>query len=583
MIILPYKSKYRFQLVLCFILTFSLAFTSCKTKQKSTEIKQTKASVKASDEVEFTRRYLEALDEKLLGNYKQAIELFLYLNNINPGNYGVNYQLGEILTITQNFDQAEDFAATAFKIDPNNYWGALLYAGILEKNLKLKEAEVIYRKLLESRPREQAFLQNLLNVLSKQKKHLEAIKILDKWENINGIAEELYIERYNLFNATGKTKEALEQLEKAALLFPENAGTYLGMIAQTYEEQGKKDKAVAFYEKVLEVEPDNPLIHLALADFYRNKGDNAKSFEYLKTAFENPKVDIDTKMKILLAYFETSQIFPSRKKEMDELFAIMEKVHPNDSKTKAFKGDLLLIERKYEEALSLFKEIVEMGNNQYIFRKTILDILYEQKKWEELIIEAEKVIELHPTVSHSYYLKGFAHSKLKQHEKAIKTWKLGYDLISYDPTAAGTFLLSIAMECEIIKDFECSDKHFNELIELNPNDHLSLNNYAYFLSLRKENLEKALLMSKKANELLKNSASYQDTYGWILYQLGDYNNALEWLLKAEKNGGANNAVILEHIGDTYLKLNNRPKAQSYWEKALELDPENETLKNKLNP
>jgi Tfp pilus assembly protein PilF len=74
-----------------------------------------------------------------------------------------------------------------------------------------------------------------------------------------------------------------------------------------------------------------------------------------------------------------------------------------------------------------------------------------------------------------------------------------------------------------------------------------LNNYAYYLSLRNEKLDKAEEMSKKSNEIDRDNASYNDTYGWILYGLGKYEDAKLWLEKAIANGASENAVILEHL------------------------------------
>ena len=38
-----------------------------------------------------------------------------------------------------------------------------------------------------------------------------------------------------------------------------------------------------------------------------------------------------------------------------------------------------------------------------------------------------------------------------------------------------------------------------------------------------------------------------------------------------ENGGGNNSVILEHLGDAYANLNDITKALEYWNKAKEVD------------
>src|SRR5205823_2812307 len=74
-----------------------------------------------------------------------------------------------------------------------------------------------------------------------------------------------------------------------------------------------------------------------------------------------------------------------------------------------------------------------------------------------------------------------------------------------------------------LKNYAESDKYFGKALEVDPNEPTVLNNYAYYLSVRNEQLEKAETMSKKSNELTPNSASYEDTYGWILFRQAKYN------------------------------------------------------------
>ena len=119
------------------------------------------------------------------------------------------------------------------------------------------------------------------------------------------------------------------------------------------------------------------------------------------------------------------------------------------------------------------------------------------------------------------------------------------------------------------------------LLYNNPNNAIVLNNYSYYLSLRKFNLEKAQKMSYKCNELEPNNGTYQDTYAWILYCLEDYDNARLWIEKALKNGGDKSAVIIEHYGDILFKLGEKKEAIDQWKKAKLIDSGSELLDKKI--
>jgi len=142
-------------------------------------------------------------------------------------------------------------------------------------------------------------------------------------------------------------------------------------------------------------------------------------------------------------------------------------------------------------------------------------------------------------------------------------------------------LSSLGDAYHAIGKHEESDDYFELSLELDSENHFVLNNYAYYLSERNIQLEKAKIMSRKSNELHPDEASFQDTYGWILYKLGDYEKALNWLQKSELNGGNNSAIINEHIGDVYEKLGQRERALKYWKLASHIGGGSDQLLNKL--
>ncbi len=115
-----------------------------------------------------------------------------------------------------------------------------------------------------------------------------------------------------------------------------------------------------------------------------------------------------------------------------------------------------------------------------------------------------------------------------------------------------------------LKNYAASDSAYDAALELDPRNNYVLNNYAYYLSLRNVKLEKAEAMSKKSIEMMPNSSSYQDTYGWILYQMKKYEDAKIWIGKAIANGGEENGTLLEHYGDILYQLHDIENALKYW-------------------
>jgi Tfp pilus assembly protein PilF len=118
------------------------------------------------------------------------------------------------------------------------------------------------------------------------------------------------------------------------------------------------------------------------------------------------------------------------------------------------------------------------------------------------------------------------------------------------------------------EQYSKSDENFEAALEMGPDNPSTLNNYAYFLSLRNEQLDRAATMVKKAIAADPASTAYQDTYGWILYLQGDFTGAEEWIGKAV-SAGSSSSEVLEHYGDVWIKLGNAEKARQYWQKAID--------------
>ena len=134
----------------------------------------------------------------------------------------------------------------------------------------------------------------------------------------------------------------------------------------------------------------------------------------------------------------------------------------------------------------------------------------------------------------------------------------------------------------LLADILCSKKLYEEAyaaydraIELNPNNLLCLNNYAYFLSQQNTQLEKALKMSKKTIEAEPENATYLDTYAWILFVSKKYDEAKTFIDRTLQHAELNseNYTLFDHAGDIYFHIGERTQAVDFWKKALSVCPD----------
>ena len=108
---------------------------------------------------------------------------------------------------------------------------------------------------------------------------------------------------------------------------------------------------------------------------------------------------------------------------------------------------------------------------------------------------------------------------------------------------------------------------YDSALVYNPNNIATLNNYAYYLSVERKDLDKAEEMSYRTVKAEPENATYLDTYAWILFEKERYTEARIYIEQAMRNGGDTSQVIVEHCGDIYYMLDEKDKALEYWKKA----------------
>jgi Tfp pilus assembly protein PilF len=159
---------------------------------------------------------------------------------------------------------------------------------------------------------------------------------------------------------------------------------------------------------------------------------------------------------------------------------------------------------------------------------------------------------------------------------------MGRDLVVDNQPLLAQFWSSLGDAYHANKEHERSDNAYDKALALDPDNVNTLNNYAYYLSERNEELAKAERMSKRSNELAPGQPSYQDTYAWILFRAGKFAEARTWIEKAIASGGKDQGVIVEHYGDILYKLGETSAALEQWKLAKELGDTSDMLDRKID-
>ena len=550
-------------------------------REKSKKYKTEVSNEAGANSGEVTNMFIDATNAKLVGEPTKAIGLYEKCLVINPRHSASMYELAQLYFDASDYSSAARFAEQAAQLEPGNKWYKLLLVEIYGKAGKKKELLETCVNLVNQYPGNVDYLYELANAYLINNDGKNAIETYDKIEELLGITEEISLQKQRIYLIQNKTDQAAEELKKLAKEFPDQETRYVSMIAEMYMQAGKPDEAANYYQQVLSKDPENPYIHITLSDFYRKRGDKKRSFEELKLGFANPALDIDTKIRVLLSVFSGNEVYDENKADIFELAQTLVKTHPDEPKAHSIYGDFLLDDKKYSEARDEFRKVITIDSSRYAVWESMLNAEIQLSDYPALESESSRAIELFPLMPVPYLFKGVACLEKNKYEEAINSFNTGVKLISGNNVLLVQFYTYLGDTYNRMKNYRLSDENYENALKLQPENSYVLNNYAYYLSLRNENLDKAETMSSKSVKLDPANAANMDTYGWVLYKLGRYSEAAEWVEKAVAATPSPDADLWEHLGDIYFKLGAIEKAMLQWQNAQKTGKGSELLEKKI--
>lgn len=548
-------------------------------KQKGDKTEPVKQN--GRDAAKLDRLFLEAEKAKVIEDWDAAIRNYREVIALDSKNSNAYFQLAQIYFSQNKLPDAQKAAEEAAKLDAGNKWYFEMLATIYMAQGRAKEAENTFQLLLKKHPNNPDYYLNLGYLYSNMGQYENAIKIYDLFEKNFGIDEQVVQEKKNLYLRMNKFNEAVAEVHKLVEEFP-NEPDYMLMEADLYRAKGDYEKAKAIYNKVLEIEPDNPQAQLALTQINMRSDTPEQKKENLKGIFENPKVGIDTKVSILLiSYIQMNSEDSVKRKEAIDLAEILVSVHPEEAKSYAIRGDLYYLDGQNDKALESYEKALSLNKDIFQVWQQVMLIYNLKKDWEKVLKTTSEAMELFPNQAAIYLFKGNAEMQLKDYEKAVKSFSKGEKMSTEDLKMRAQFLANQGDAYHSLNKHTESDEAYEKALKLDPENAYVLNNYSYYLSLRKQNLEKAKQMSAYSNKLEPNNSSFLDTYAWILFQMENYTEARDWQEKAIKAEGTPSGTLLEHYGDILFKLGKKSEALNYWKKAKEAGTDSGTLDKKI--
>jgi tetratricopeptide (TPR) repeat protein len=560
----------------------SLMVLAAMTCHNTDVLGQQRQSIEEKEHVEAHSDFIEGVAAFENKDFRKALDLLNSAYVKLPDHPGVNFALADAYFQINDLDNAAYYGKQAAKLDPQNRWYHLKLVEVYRAAGKSDAAINELTTALEYHPDDKDILFKLARTYSNDGQYLKANDIYNKIINLDGETINIRLEKLTNFNKLNMRDSAIVELQKIRTLDPDNLST-LQVLSNYYIEIGKLDEAREVLKNALDINKTDPQTLIMLSDIYMSEAQWDSVGTTLGNVIQDPTVSSKTKTKVaryLYSKFNANKENTDIRNAASTVFQHLMQSDARSGESLELAADFFAQTQQNPLALQALERINKLIPTDDTAWQQRLQLLLDEGKIKEAISVGELAAEQIPQDPIILYFLGNAYLSNQEHTQAIEKLEEASRLPARRPLKANIHG-SLGNAYAALDNWDTAFEQYDKSLNIESGNPDILKNYAYYLSLQKQELDKAEGMARKAVELDPQNSSYLDTLGWIYYQKNEFEKARKYIQQAIDTGQAN-AEVLEHMGEVMNKLNKPQEAKKWWQKALEKDSTRSHLKTKLS-
>lgn len=519
--------------------------------------------------------FIEGKTLELRNNYIGAIENYRTALKYDKSP-GIYHALADVYYRLSKPDEAFTEIKNALKLSPQNQNYLETLANIYIQKRDFRNAATTYEEIIRLDSNYTYGLYSLARLYQEMKMPAMAIIIYEKITSKIGYDFDVLNKMYDIYISYKDYGKAVESLEALLKLDPFNSGIKK-ILATLYLRADRIDDARFILEELFVLNPQDKDIQTELVKIYFKKNESEKAFENFSKMLGKDSLGYWEKVQIGELYYNMISQDQSAKGIAQNIFSSLNSEYPDQWIPYYYLGAIDVINNDVSGYKEKFERAVQNADTS---REVFINIgltYFQRNEGDEAVRILDEGLIKFPDDYRMNYIKGLSLQQLNREDEAMDYFEKAVQLNSTDIVMLST----IALAYDNRGNYKRSSDLYEMALKIDPQNALVLNNYAYNLSERGENLERALGMSKIAVEKDPENASYLDTIGWIYFKLKNYKLAKS-NIERSLFINPNSAVVLEHLGDVYNAMKDSDNALKYWKMSLEKNPNNRTLSEKIN-
>jgi len=525
----------------------------------------------AAHKADALAHFVEGMGFEENGEMERALDAYRKVLNVDPGQSELASRVAGLLIQQDDFPQAIDVLKDAIKANPNNADPYQQLAFIYTRYLKKTDQAIDYaNRAIALNPGDVEGYQRLVEIELAAGQERSAVEALDRALKVHSSDPNFWIRLGKLYVAIlfkSDSQPKADELKKINEVFKraaEHAGDDPGVlkeVADYYAASQQLKEAIPLYLRVLELQPDDANAREKLATGFVLTNQRDKAVEMLE--------------QIIKEHPEKYQPYDLLAQVLDEEARSLQRAN----RTEEAKAKFAKVAVNYEQSLLINPN---HAGTYVRLAELLLGPLRDAARAVKLLGDARRRFPGAPEIV--YYL-AIAQREAKQSQQAVATFEEALheaQLEEDDDFVNAKFYFNYGAAAEQAGLYDKATDLLRKSIALDPENSAEACNYlGYMWADHNMNLDEAETMIRRALESEPNNTSYLDSLGWVEFRKGQFDRALDNLLRASKTAEREDPVVFEHIGDTYLKLNRTREALEAWQKALALDPKNKNLADKI--
>ncbi len=552
-----------------FFLIIALAMVSCSKKSavSGSDTTANRPGGITAKEAAEQEQFIEGCIQKSLGNYKQALDIFVKIIDKNPNNGAAQFEAAGLCFLLNEPDRALIYSKAAARLQPDNRWFQLRHAEMLEVNGQNAGAAVIYKIMGQQEPDNIDLRYRQARSLLRNNSLADALKVYDGIAQQFGWTDSLCAAKIAVYKKQGDVEGITNTWKSISAAYPKDQ-RYPLALAKHYESIGSNELAQQQYLKVAELDPSAVGPRLLLASDTR-KTDPTGAFRMAANAFQVAGHDTLKHEYLVQHYLNDSTLRTRSKedqKETDSLIRIMLRVNSTSALSHFARGQYFFAQKEFATARPHINQTIALGINNWDVWLMLLQTNDALGDNAALLQDSEQALSLYPTQPAAYLYSARALRISGKYKQAVSVAETGIGFVVNDPVIQLELQKELFFSAVNAQQYTQSDKQAEALLA--GNAELNDVKFAYAWSLQQRNI---LLVKATtyADQLLKaqpDNAEYIVLSGRINYRNGQFDEALQRADEAlAKNN--NHSAALELKGDCYYRKNQPDKALAEWKKS----------------